>query len=138
MQKGETISHEGIVVRSSGNGTSEVEIVAGSACSRCHAQSACSLGNSEVKIITVRHDSPVSPGDKVIVTMKQSQGFRALFIGYVLPFIVLVTVFAGLTIAGAGELASALLSFAALAVYYVIVWLFRKSIEQKFEFKIKN
>jgi sigma-E factor negative regulatory protein RseC len=69
--------------------------------------------------------------------MEQSQGFRALAIGYVIPFLVLITVFIVLTVAGAGELSSALLSFSSLAVYYFIVWLLRSRIEKKFEFKIK-
>ncbi|MCK7534815.1 MAG: SoxR reducing system RseC family protein [Marinilabiliales bacterium] len=41
MQKGETISHEGVVMRTTGDGTAEVEIMTGSACSGCHAKSAC-------------------------------------------------------------------------------------------------
>ncbi len=69
--------------------------------------------------------------------MEQSQGFRALAIGYIIPFVVLISVFIVLTAAGADELGSALLSFASLAVYYFIVWLLRSRIEKKFEFKIK-
>ena len=138
MNKGETISHEGVVVKTSGNGFADIEIITGSACSGCHARSACSLGNTEVRIITVKHNAPLVTGEKVIVTMEQSQGFHALFLGYVLPFIVLIVVFTGLTVSGAGELASALLSFAALALYYMLVWVFRKNIEKKFEFKIKD
>jgi sigma-E factor negative regulatory protein RseC len=137
MSQGEIITHEGIVLKAPGNGTADVEIVTGSACSGCHAKSACSLGNSDVRIINVRSDAKLSPGDKVTVVMEQSQGFRALAIGYVIPFIVLIAVFTVLTVAGAGELSSALLSFASLAVYYFIVWLLRSRIEKKFEFKIK-
>jgi positive regulator of sigma E activity len=138
MQKGETINHEGIVVKATGNGTADVDIITGSACSGCHAKSACSLGNTESRTITVRTSANLQPGDKVTVTMEQSQGFRALAIGYVVPFFVLIAAFTLLTISGAGELVSALLSFAALAVYYFIVWVFRSKVEEKFEFKIKN
>jgi sigma-E factor negative regulatory protein RseC len=138
MQKGEIISHEGVVVNAPGNGTAEVDIITGSACSGCHAKSACSLGNTEVKTITVKSDAALHPGDRVTVTMEQSQGFRALMIGYVMPLLVLIAVFAALTTADAGELASALLSFAALAVYYTGVWVFRAKVGEKFEFKIKN
>lgn len=137
MAQGEIITHEGIVLKAPGDGTADVEIIRGSACSGCHAKSACSLGNTDVRIINVRSNAKLSPGDKVTVEMEQSQGFRALAIGYVIPFIVLIIVFIGLTIAGAGELSSALLSFGSLAVYYFIVWLLRSRIEKKFEFKIK-
>lgn len=138
MQRGETISHEGVVIKASGDGTADVDIITGSACSGCHAKSACSLGNTDVKTITVKSDAVLRPGDRVIVTMEQSQGFRALAIGYVLPFIVLIAAFAVLIIAGAGELLTALLSLASVALYYVVVFMLRKRIEQKFEFKIKS
>jgi len=137
MPQGDKITHEGIVLKAPGDGTADVEIVTGSACSGCHAKSACSLGNTDVRVINVRSDVKLSPGDKVTVVMEQSQGFRALAIGYVIPFLVLITVFIVLTVAGAGELSSALLSFSSLAVYYFIVWLLRSRIEKKFEFKIK-
>src|SRR5512139_408586 len=125
MPQGDKITHEGIVLKAPGDGTADVEIVTGSACSGCHAKSACSLGNSDVRVINVRSDEKLSPGDKVTVVMEQSQGFRALAIGYLIPFLVLIAVFIALTVAGAGELSSALLSFASLAVYYFIVWLLR-------------
>ena len=137
MPQGDKITHEGIVLKAPGDGTADVEIVTGSACSGCHAKSACSLGDSDVRVINVRSDEKLSPGDKVTVVMEQSQGFRALAIGYLVPFLVLIAVFTVLTVAGAGELSSALLSFASLAVYYLIVWLLRGRIEKKFEFKIK-
>ena len=137
MPQGDKITHEGIVLKAPGDGTADVEIITGSACSGCHAKSACSLGNSDVRVINVRSDEKLSPGDKVTVVMEQSQGFRALAIGYLIPFLVLIAVFTVLTMSGAGELSSALLSFASLAVYYFIVWLLRGRIEKKFEFKIK-
>jgi len=137
MPQGDKITHEGIVLKAPGDGTADVEIVTGSACSGCHAKSACSLGDSDVRVINVRSDEKLSPGDKVTVVMEQSQGFRALAIGYLVPFLVLIAVFTVLTVSGAGELSSALLSFASLAVYYFIVWLLRGRIEKKFEFKIK-
>ena len=137
MPQGDKITHEGIVLKTPGDGTADVEIITGSACSGCNAKSACSLGNSDVRVINVRSDEKLSPGDKVTVVMEQSQGFRALAIGYLVPFLVLIAVFTVLTVSGAGELSSALLSFASLAVYYFIVWLLRGRIEKKFEFKIK-
>jgi len=137
MPQGDIITHEGIVLKAPGDGTADVEIVTGSACSGCHAKSACSLGSTDVRVINVRSDEKLNPGDKVTVVMEQSQGFRALAIGYLIPFLVLIAVFIALTIAGAGELSSALLSFTSLAVYYFIVWLMRGRIEKKFEFKIK-
>ncbi len=138
MPQGETITHEGKVLRVPGNGTAEVEILVSGACSGCHAKSVCSAGSTETKVITVKSDSSVQPGDSVTVEMKLSQGFRALVIGYIIPFLVLVTAFGLASAAGAGELVSALLSFLAIGGYYLIIYLLRSRIGEKFEFKIKD
>ena len=137
MSQEETITHEGVVIMAPGNGTAEVEIITTEACSGCHAKSVCSAGKQETRIITVKSNEFIRAGDHVTVEMQMSQGFRALAIGYVIPFIVLVGMIAILTVAEAGELVTALLSFAALAVYYFVVWLLRSKIDKKFEFKIK-
>lgn len=134
----ETITHEGIVKRTSGNGSADIEIIAASACSGCHARSACSAANTETKIVTVRSCHGLKPGDRVTVVMKQSQGFTALVLGYIIPFVVLITAFTLLSVWGAGELISALGSFAAVALYYGIIWFLRSRIDEKFEFKIKS
>lgn len=120
-----------------GDGTAEVEILVAGACSGCHAKSACSAGKTETKVITAKCDIPLHPGDSVKVEMKLSQGFQALLIGYIIPFIVLITAFAASLVAGAGELVSALISFAAIGCWYLAVWLMRGRISEKFEFKIK-
>jgi len=137
MPQGETITHEGKVLSVPGNGTAEVEILVSGACSGCHAKSVCSAGTSEAKVITVKSNPSVRPGDSVTVEMKLSQGFRALTIGYIIPFLVLVATFGVATAAGAGELVSALLSFLAIGVYYLFIYLFRSIIGEKFEFNIK-
>ena len=137
MSQGETITHEGKVLSVPGDGTAEVEILAAGACSGCHAKSVCSAGKSETKVITAKCDASLRPGDNVRVEMKLSQGFEALFIGYIIPFIVLVTAFVAALLAGAGELASALISFTAIGCWYLAVWLLRGRIGEKFEFKIK-
>jgi sigma-E factor negative regulatory protein RseC len=137
MPQGEIITHEGIVLKVPGDGTADVEIITMEACATCHAKSVCSAGKTDTRIITVKSVPHLNQGDHVTVEMQQSLGFRALAIGYVLPFLVLITAFTMATVAGAGELVSALLSFAAIGLYYFAVWLLRNAIGKKFEFKIK-
>ena len=137
MPQGETIAHEGMVLRTPGDGTADVEIITAEACSGCHAKSVCSAGKSDIRVITVKSNAAIKAGDRVTVVMQLSQGFRALAIGYIIPFVVLIAAFVITTVSGAGELASGLLSFAALGLYYLVMWLLRKKIGEKFEFKIK-
>jgi sigma-E factor negative regulatory protein RseC len=137
MSHRETITHEGRVLRVPDNGTAEVEILVSGSCSGCQAKSVCSAGKSDTKVITAKCDVPLHPGDRVTVEMPLSQGFNALLIGYIIPFVVLIAVFIAASAAGAGELVSALLSFAAIGCWYLAVWLLRGRIGEKFEFKIK-
>lgn len=138
MNSDKAISHDGVVIRADGNGVVEVSINPGTACSGCHAKSACGMGAGEEKIITVKTTNTYKTGEVVTITMDQSQGTRAVIIGYVLPFIVLIAVFVSLTLTNAGELISCLGAFAALGFYYLVIWLLRARIEKRFTFKIKN
>ncbi len=137
MSHRETITHEGKILKVPGDGTAEVEILVSDSCSGCQAKSVCSAGKTDTKVITAKCDTPLLPGDRVTVEMPLSQGFHALLIGYIIPFIVLIAAFIAALVAGAGELVSALLSFAAIGIYYLAVWLFRGRINEKYEFTIK-
>lgn len=138
MNSTEVISHQGVVTKSDGDGVVEVVINAGTACSACHAKSACGMGSETEKIIRVNTDRHFRTGENVTVTMEQHQGLLAVVIGYVLPLIVLIAAFIIFTMLGLGELFTCLLSFAALGACYLIIWMLRGRIEQKFTFKIKD
>jgi len=138
MNSSELINHEGVVTKSDGNGVVEVDITAGTACSACGARSACGMGSETHKTISVKTDKHYTQGENVTVFMEQSQGARAVFIGYVIPLAVLIVAFIILTSSGLGELLTCLLSFAALAACYLVIWLLRQKIEKKFTFKIKD
>jgi sigma-E factor negative regulatory protein RseC len=131
-----TISHKGIVQKSC-NESVTVLITAESACSGCHAEGSCSISGKEEKYIVVKGSYEVNEGDTVTVAMEQSTGFTALFFGYVfpvLPVIISLIVFMSL---GFPELVSGLLSIATLIPYYLILYLFRNKINDKFNFSIK-
>jgi len=131
-----TIDHDGIVQRTEDNKVI-VAISASSACSGCHAEGSCSLSGHEEKIIEVRGKYNVKPGDRVTILMKQSMGYAALFLGYLLPLIIVVTLLITLISSKVPELASGLISIAILIPYYIIIFLFRKTINEKFKFTLK-
>jgi len=70
--------------------------------------------------------------------MQQSLGFKALFLGYILPLIVLVVSLFVFNALGFSESVSGLLSLAVLVPYYLMLYLFRKSIEKQFHFDIEK
>jgi len=131
-----TISHKGIVQKSD-NESVIVLITAESACKGCHAEGSCTLSGTEEKIVEVKGSFDVKSGDTVTVMMKQSAGFNALFLGYLLPLLIVITLLILLAILKYSELASGLLAISSLLPYYLIIYLLRKRINDKFIFSLK-
>jgi len=132
-----TVSHEGIVCKKDNNSVI-VRIKSSSACSGCHAEGYCNITDNKEKLINVTGSYNVNPGDPVIILMKQSMGFRALILGYLLPLVILVAslvVFLGMQLS---ELTAGLLSIAILLPYFLILYLLRNRISNKFNFTIKT
>ncbi|HAM09029.1 MAG TPA: Fis family transcriptional regulator [Bacteroidales bacterium] len=131
-----TINHTGIVQKSD-NESVTVIISSESACAGCHAKGICSLSGKEEKLVVVKGNYNVCEGETVTVVMKQSTGFTALFLGYLLPLILVVTSLGIMVTLRYPELLSGVLSIASLIPYYLILFFFRKKINDKFVFSIK-
>lgn len=130
------IDHEGVVKHNSGSSVI-VSISATSACSGCHARGSCSMLGAEEKIIDIEGIYNVSPGDIVTVLMEQSLGYSALVLGYIIPFILILTSLITFISLGLTELISGVLSLAALIPYYFALYIFRKKVNEKFTFTLK-
>ncbi len=89
------------------------------------------------KIIDISGRYNVKPGDSVTVLMKQSMGYSALFLGYILPVILVLVTLAIMISMDAGELAAGLLSLSVLIPYYLILFLLKKRINEIFTFTLK-
>jgi sigma-E factor negative regulatory protein RseC len=132
----ESIEHDGVVQKSDNNSVSVI-ISAESACSGCHAESFCSLSGKEEKIVEVSGFYNLAPGDNVTVLMKKSTGYKALLLGYIFPLILVMVILIIFAVLSVPELTAGLASIAALIPYYLILWFFRKRINNKFTFTIK-
>jgi len=132
----QSIEHNGFVERITGTSVL-VRIISESACAACHAKGACNAADMQDKEIEVQDSSGrYHTGEMVKLVMEQSQGFKALRIGYLYPFIVLFT---GLLVAsaiGINELTAGLIALGLLPPYYFIVYLLRKKIGKSFTFSI--
>jgi sigma-E factor negative regulatory protein RseC len=131
-----TISHEGIVQKVD-NHSVTVTIMSASACSGCHAEGACSLSGKEEKSVIINGNFNFKTGETVNVLMKESLGYRAMFLGYLLPVLIVIAVLVALILTGTKELAAGLISISSVIPYYLILMLFGKKINEKFEFNIK-
>jgi sigma-E factor negative regulatory protein RseC len=133
------ISHEGVIASLSEDRVT-VKITSYAACTSCHAKGACNMaGNEEEKLLHILvPDSNYRIGEKVRVILARSLGFRALFLGYVLPFLLVLTVLLAMTAAGSNELVTGLASLAVLVPYYVGLKLIRGKVDRQFSFFIQK
>ncbi len=109
-----------------------------SACGSCAARGACGLGDCADKIIEISHDNAGSyrPGDRITVSLRQDSGFLALFLGYIAPLILVLTVLFSCLYGGLGEISSGIYSIIVLIPYYFGLSLARKHLQKKFYFSI--
>ncbi|NOZ34650.1 MAG: SoxR reducing system RseC family protein [Chlorobi bacterium] len=139
MKEIQQIEHEGIIKEIHSNNL-KVSIIAKSACLSCQLKTSCSVSDVEEKIIDVTINNPelYEQGELITVFYKQTLGYRALFLGYLLPFIIVFIILI-LTISITGnEGISGLTALAALLPYYLILHLKKDKIRKTFSFSIKK
>ena len=138
MPETSSICHQGTVIN-----TSEeivfVRIETVSACAACKAKSMCNLTDVQEKIIEVPHATPsvYKPGDLVTIQMKRSMGAKALWLGYLLPFVIVMAslfIFSYLT---GNELQAGLISLLLLLPYYLVLYALRDRLKNTFRFEIR-
>ena len=132
-----TITHQGIIDSIAIN-SFNVKIVSASACSACHAKGACNASDMEEKLIeVVRGEKEFKVGDWVTIISKESMGFKALLLGYVIPFLVVLISLIVCTMASLSESTAGLISIGMLIPYYVILYLTKDIVKKSFIFEIK-
>lgn len=126
----------GIVTKSSADGVA-ITLTCPSACAHCEAHSRCGFSESQEKQIVVIDPAwqTFSCGDTVEVTLKESQGLKAVFIAYLLPSI-LGLLFFFLVYNRWGELISALSTLAFFALYALALRLVRPLTQHQFSYTI--
>ena len=132
------ISHDGIVDSLEGNEV-VVRITSHAACGDCHARSVCNVLEEKEKYLRIKAvPAGFKVGDRVRVILSRSMGLRALFLGYVLPFLLLMTVLLVALAAGGSELLGGLLALGILIPYYLGLKIFRGKIEKSFTFFLQK
>ncbi|MBN1819127.1 MAG: SoxR reducing system RseC family protein [Prolixibacteraceae bacterium] len=110
-----------------------------SACAACHAKGACSVSDFQEKEIEITgFNKSYSPGDEVNILFKNSNGFKALFFGYLLPFLILLATLITLTSLTEKEGVSGLISLGILIPYYITLYFFRDHLKKIFKFEIEE
>jgi len=132
------IEHEGIIDQIEGD-VAHVRINSVSSCASCHAKGVCSAADQEEKYLDVpMKGATYRQGEQVQVQVAKHLGFRAVALGYVYPFLLLMAVLIAFTAAGTQELRAGTYALLSIIPYYLVLFLLRKRIGAAFTFSIKK
>ncbi len=128
------VKHDGIVKSIEGDKVF-VSIISKAACLSCQVNSSCSTSDLSEKIIEVnRYDVNFSIGESVSVALKETSGLKALMIGYMIPFMVLIATLIIVLQYTGNELMAGLASLAILVPYYFVLFVLRDFLKKQFAF----
>jgi len=138
MSAREDITHPGIVENVTESSVF-VKILAMSACASCHAKGMCNLAEMEEKVVEVRKEpgQEFRGGEKVTITMRRSQGSKAVMLGYVVPFLVMVGMLALVLTLSGNEGLAGLSAILILVPYYWLLYVYRNKLKRSFSFRIE-
>lgn len=139
MGMNEQIEHEGIVKEVSRQSV-KVGFIAQPSCAGCHAKGVCSMEEKEgesIEIFNFGNDN-YSIGEKVKIIINESMGLKAVFIAYIMPFIlVLISLFI-LTNYLDKETLAGIFSLLLLVPYYLLIYFYRAKIKKEINFTIEK
>lgn len=132
------ICHPGVVEAIEGRKLT-VRIESQSACGHCRAKSYCGMVETTGKHIEVFSDRPESfaEGQQVEVLLQRSLGYRALLMGYMLPFLILLLSLFGMYYLSGNEGLSALVAILLMLPYYALLYRHRDKLRKTFHFSVR-
>jgi len=109
-----------------------LEICAHEACGSCAAKGMCGQdGQSQQKRIELHNDGvPRNVGDKVTLVISSSMGLKGAFFAYFLPVVVVLSGIIVMQQYGIGDFVSGIVALAILALYFLLLWIFKDKIEK--------
>ncbi|MEA3504729.1 MAG: SoxR reducing system RseC family protein [Bacteroidota bacterium] len=116
-----------------------VNIVSMAACASCQLNGVCSASDIEKKSIEVQKpvDRELTVGESVTLEMEESLGMKAVLLGYIYPFLILLASLIIFTMLNIEEGIAALISVGLMIPYYVALYLSKDKMKKNFVFRIK-
>lgn len=133
------ISHRGKVTSVTA-ATTTVEIISQSACAACHAKTLCGLSENVTKTVDVRTipGQDFQVGEEVQVVLSRVMGHKAVWLSYVIPLVILISLILLCSFLSVNEFVSGLVAMAGVAAWYFGVWMFRDRLRNEFVFGIEK
>lgn len=128
-----------MVERIEGN-TVIVRIESQAACGQCQAKSHCGMVESADKLVEITDPRPqrFEAGQKVVVSLEQSLGYKALMLGYMIPFLILLAALFAITLITGKEVLAALVAVLLMLPYYALLYKYRHKLRKTFHFRLHN
>lgn len=134
---GVQIQHRGIVERVEDDKVI-VSVARESACAGCHAKGICGVdGQKRLIEVRTKYASTFKPEERVVVALlSKRMGFGSVALGYVIPLIVMLAILFGAKALGYSDGIAAIATLAGIALYYVVLYVIRHTIERNIQFTI--
>jgi len=127
------------IIESTNNNRIRIRIDRESACGHCDAHGICSLAGLSERIVEIDDATPCyTVGETALVTITRSMGNKAILLGYLIPFVLLVTTLIISTVCMLPEWLAGILSLWMLLPYYFLLYLFRERLRRKITFSIRK
>jgi len=138
LQKNE-ITHQG-TIESIYDNHFNVRIISMASCVSCSANGSCSASDIAEKLVEVvkPNNSNKKVGEIVTIVLNQSMGLKAVFIGYVAPFLVLFFTLIIMLVLDFTEGIAGLTALFMLIPYFGILYLLKDKIKENFTFRLKS
>ena len=81
---------------------------------------------------------PMQPGDRVEVMVQERLAWKGVLLAYLLPFVVMLAVIAGLEWVLDSETLIGTIALCAVALYWVILSFFRNKLQKQFSFTARK
>ncbi len=133
------IRHTG-VVESVTDECLKVRITQSSACSGCKIAAHCTASDQKEKLVDVFDKASIAGrrvGERVVVVATMKAGMKAVKLGFILPFLVLIVALAVSYQLTGSEPLAALIALASLIPYYLFIYLIRDRLRETFSFVVE-
>lgn len=129
------VRHEGVITKISGDNVT-VSLKGNINCEGCKAKSACGVSETNNKEIEVYQTSmSLNLNEPVEVLLNRNLGLKAVFLAYVLPFIIMMVVLITASYFTT-EWIAGLFALVILIPYFLVVLLFKHKLKKTFQLSI--
>ncbi|MCQ2322635.1 MAG: SoxR reducing system RseC family protein [Bacteroidales bacterium] len=134
----ERVSHTGVITSITSDELG-IEILSSGSCGSCSIKSACGMSETREKHIVVPKPDGKEfiIGQPVKVSMTARQGGRAAVYAYLIPALLIIFTILIISQFSLKDWIAAVAGISAAAVYYLVLFLFRRKIRERFEYEVE-